>query len=144
MCYFFNILDMLTILWEMIVEKNICYQLVNLRLQSGSIFWYLTYFYSNLIQFWFALTLWQLGLFNSYTKGKRMWLFWTPFLNRGGAFLFVGYRLDIATSAESHVLARNHNKWTFHNFYIILADNSAIHLETSELFNNKWLLWIKN
>jgi hypothetical protein len=34
-------------------------------------------------------------------------------------------------------LARNHNKLTFHNFYIILADNSAIHLETSELFNYK-------
>ncbi len=38
---------------------------------------------------------------------------------------------------EPVVLARNHNKLTFHNFYIILADNSAIHLETSELFNYK-------
>jgi hypothetical protein len=24
------------------------------------------------VQFWLALTLWQLGLFNSFTKGKRM------------------------------------------------------------------------
>jgi hypothetical protein len=35
---FFNILDMLPILCEMIVGKIICYQLVNLRLQSVSIF----------------------------------------------------------------------------------------------------------
>jgi hypothetical protein len=24
------------------------------------------------VQFWLVLTLWQLGLFNSFTKGKRM------------------------------------------------------------------------
>jgi len=32
------------------------------------------------------------------------------------------------------VLARNHNKLTFHDFYNILADNPAIHLEFTELF----------
>ena len=102
----YNNLDNLAKLWKTMVGKVVCYQLVNLHLQSVSLFWYLTYFHSNVIQFWPALTLWQLGLFNSYTKGKRMWLFWTPFLNSSGVFCLDWYRSYITTLAIGHVMAK--------------------------------------
>ena len=101
---FCNFLDMLAKLWKIMVGKvPVINQLTctfNLVLFSDILIAFILIF----VQFWLALTLWQLGLFNSFTKGKRMWLFLTPFLNRGGVFCLNWYRLDITTPAIGHIM----------------------------------------